>query len=197
MAYKTRERLIEVARQLFVHKGIENTTMNDIANASEKGRRTIYTYFKNKKEIYNAVLEHESDNIVHELKQITASDLPEDEKLRNFLTARLGQSISTGSSYTTIRSLFKIDSRKVERIRKLVFDKESALLQKILNDGVQNGIFDQCRTELLSNFIFRSLHGIDLNEIDSYSICDTTKMNAAFIEFIISDITNTTKTTKP
>ena len=54
MVTKTRDKLIEVARQLFVHKGIENTTMNDIANASDKGRRTIYTYFKNKKEIYNA-----------------------------------------------------------------------------------------------------------------------------------------------
>ena len=51
MVLKTREKLIEVARQLFVNKGIENTTMNDIANASDKGRRTIYTYFKNKKEV--------------------------------------------------------------------------------------------------------------------------------------------------
>lgn len=46
MVTKTRDKLIEVARQLFAHKGIENTTMNDIASASEKGRRTIYTYFK-------------------------------------------------------------------------------------------------------------------------------------------------------
>ena len=46
MVSKTRERLIEVARQLFARKGVENTTMLDIANASDKGRRTIYTYFK-------------------------------------------------------------------------------------------------------------------------------------------------------
>ena len=64
MVLKTREKLIEVARQLFAHKGVENTTMNDIAAASDKGRRTIYTYFKNKREIYNAVIERESDNIV-------------------------------------------------------------------------------------------------------------------------------------
>ena len=55
MALKTRDKLIEVARQLFAHKGVENTTMLDIANASEKGRRTIYTYFKNKREIHQAV----------------------------------------------------------------------------------------------------------------------------------------------
>ena len=60
MVSKTRERLIEVARQLFVRKGVENTTMLDIANASDKGRRTIYTYFKNKREIHQAVIERES-----------------------------------------------------------------------------------------------------------------------------------------
>lgn len=49
MVSKTRDKLIEVARQLFTNKGVENTTMNDIAAASEKGRRTIYTYFKSKR----------------------------------------------------------------------------------------------------------------------------------------------------
>ena len=49
MASKTRDKLIEVARQLFAHKGVAHTTMNDIASASSKGRRTIYTYFRNKK----------------------------------------------------------------------------------------------------------------------------------------------------
>ena len=40
---KTRERLVEVARQLFARSGVENTTMNDIAQASSKGRRTLHT----------------------------------------------------------------------------------------------------------------------------------------------------------
>ena len=70
MVSKTRERLIEVARQLFVRKGVENTTMLDIANASDKGRRTIYTYFKNKREIHQAVIERESEQIVSRQRQI-------------------------------------------------------------------------------------------------------------------------------
>ena len=45
---KTRTRLVDVARGLFAKQGLENTTMNDIAVASGKGRRTLYTYFKNK-----------------------------------------------------------------------------------------------------------------------------------------------------
>ena len=42
---KTRQKLVDVARQLFAKNGLENTTMNDIAMQSGKGRRTLYTYF--------------------------------------------------------------------------------------------------------------------------------------------------------
>ncbi len=34
---KTRQKLVDVARQLFAKNGIANTTMNDIAVASGKG----------------------------------------------------------------------------------------------------------------------------------------------------------------
>ena len=40
---KTKDLMIEVARQLFARVGFTNTTMNDIADASKKGRRTLYT----------------------------------------------------------------------------------------------------------------------------------------------------------
>ena len=56
---KTKAKLVDVARQLFAKMGVENTTMNDIALASKKGRRTLYTYFKSKEEIYKAVVETE------------------------------------------------------------------------------------------------------------------------------------------
>ena len=58
---KTKAKLVDVARQLFAKMGVENTTMNDIALASKKGRRTLYTYFKSKEEIYMAVVESELD----------------------------------------------------------------------------------------------------------------------------------------
>ena len=54
---KTRQKLVDVARQLFAKNGIANTTMNDIAKASGKGRRTFYTYFKSKDDVYYSVIE--------------------------------------------------------------------------------------------------------------------------------------------
>lgn len=67
---KTREMLVDVARQLFARMGVDNTTMNDIAQASKKGRRTLYTYFKSKNEIYLAVVESELDQLYKMLQDV-------------------------------------------------------------------------------------------------------------------------------
>ena len=46
---KTKAKLVDVARQLFAKMGVENTTMNDIALASKKGRRTLIPILKVRK----------------------------------------------------------------------------------------------------------------------------------------------------
>ncbi len=103
---KTREKLIAEARSLFVRKGVENTTMLDIAAASEKGRRTIYTYFRSKKEIYNAVLEQESEMMVAQLKEICESDAAPIQKLADFMRLNLAQAHDEASSVANVKSLF-------------------------------------------------------------------------------------------
>ena len=69
---KTRQLLVDVARQLFAKNGLENTTMNDIAQASGKGRRTLYTYFKSKEDIYYAVIETELERLSDKLDEVAA-----------------------------------------------------------------------------------------------------------------------------
>lgn len=189
MVYKTREKLIEVARQLFVHKGWENTTMNDIANASEKGRRTIYTYFRNKKEIYDAIIEADSDKMVMDLRAIANSDLSPADKLHSFLKLRLEQGLTLRSSSFTFKSLLKFDRRRAKRVRQLVYDKQSAMFQAIIDEGIAAGVFSAERCRLISRFTGSVIQALDLEEIEPErrEECQTT--NEAFVDFLVSDIT--------
>ena len=75
--------LIEVARQLFAKNGKKDVTMNDIAEASKKGRRTLYTYFNNKEEIYKAVIDKELGIILDRLNVVSALKTEPDVKLTN------------------------------------------------------------------------------------------------------------------
>lgn len=189
MVVKTREKLIEVARQLFVHKGLENTTMNDIANASEKGRRTIYTYFRNKKEIYNAVLESEADKMTAQLKAIASTSDPVTMRLRHFLLCRMEQGSQIGSSYSTIRSLFKFDLRRMEKIRRMVHDRENAIYNSLIAEGIEQGCFNAARCHQLGLFLLRCVQGMDLAEIDAGGHSSMSQAQHAFVDFILDHIT--------
>ena len=52
----TRRRFIlDAARKVFVKKGVEETSMDDIATEAEYTRRTLYAYFRSRDEIYLSI----------------------------------------------------------------------------------------------------------------------------------------------
>lgn len=170
MVSKTRDKFIEVARQLFARKGVENTTMNDIASASDKGRRTIYTYFKNKRDIYNAVVESESDKLLVNLRLIVARQVPAEDKLREYVAVRLETMREIVSRNGSLRAEFFRDVRKVDRARKLISQKEIALLREILEEGMANDEFRIKDAGHTAVIITHMIHGLDVTYIrDSLS----------------------------
>lgn len=86
---KTRAKLVDVARQLFAKKGVEATTMNDIAVASKKGRRTLYTYFKSKEQIYMAVVESELEMLSNKMEEVAHKSLAPDKKVLELISTHL------------------------------------------------------------------------------------------------------------
>lgn len=159
---KTRDKLIDIARQLFAHKGIENTTMNDIAQAAEKGRRTIYTYFKNKKDIYNAVIESESDKVIKKLSEIISLSITPDQKLMEFIFQRFEAMKDLVYRNGSLRAGFFRDVRKVERARKATSPKEIRILETILQEGVDQGMFRIKHVDKTAMVMLLCLQGLDV-----------------------------------
>lgn len=162
MVSKTRDKFIEVARQLFARKGVENTTMNDIASASDKGRRTIYTYFKSKREIFNAVIESESSQILKRLSVILAKSISPEEKLYEFVACRFEAMSEVVSRNGSLRAGFFRDVRKVDRARKLIARKEVAILEEILREGVEEKAFEIEDLHKSAIVIDNAIHGLDV-----------------------------------
>ena len=115
---KTRAKLVDVARQLFAKMGVENTTMNDIAVASKKGRRTLYTYFKGKDEIYLAVVESELDILSDMMKRVAEKNISPDAKLLELIYTRLDAVKEVVYRNGTLRANFFRDIWRVEKVRK-------------------------------------------------------------------------------
>lgn len=159
---KTRDMLVDVARQLFARMGVDNTTMNDIAQASRKGRRTLYTYFKSKNEIYLAVVESELDKLYTMLLDVAAKDLPADEKLLTFIYARLDAVKSIVFRNGTLRANFFRDIWRVEKVRKTFDLREVEMLTGILDAGVKEGVFNMPDVEITALVLHHALKGLEV-----------------------------------
>lgn len=195
MVSKTRERLIEVASQLFVRKGVENTTMLDIANASEKGRRTIYTYFKNKKEIQQAIIERESEQMVSRLRKIAKSPAGSAaEKLGNFLVQsfELSDTSPSGRNHEYLSWLKLLEGNRAGKTRRMALLKQIDILKEILNEGVASGEFNRRAAEQVLPLLTLLIHSRDSDsqrEILKLSGIGEADAAQKIIRFVITSIT--------
>ena len=158
----TRKLLIDAARRVFARKGIERTTMNDIAVASKKGRRTLYMYFKSKEEISGIVIDNEMERLYEMLDAVEAKKLPADEKLMAFLYMRLEAFKDTVARNGSLRANFFHDSWNVAKVRKRYNLQEIELIKKILISGIEEGLFDIPDVDTTALLIHYSLKGIEV-----------------------------------
>lgn len=157
---KTRERLVDVARQLFAKDGVENTTMNDIALASKKGRRTLYTYFKSKEDIYLAVVESELEILSEMMKEVADKAISPDEKIIELIYTRLDAVKQVVYRNGTLRANFFRDIWQVEQVRKKFDAREIMLFEAVLSEGQQKGNFhidDVPMTALLLHYCVKGI----------------------------------------
>ena len=159
---KTRQLLVDVARQLFARMGVRNTTMNDIANTSKRGRRTLYTYFRSKEEIYQAVVQEELDNIRAQLELVLKSDLSPEEKLITFIYTRLDAIKEVVVRNGSLRADFFRDILRVQRERREFDELDRQMIVQILQDGIEKKIFSIPNIQITATILHYAFKGLEV-----------------------------------
>lgn len=159
---KTRAKLVDVARQLFAKKGVEATTMNDIAVASKKGRRTLYTYFKSKDQIYMAVVESELKMLSDTMDKVAKKPTVPDEKILELITTHLDIIKMAVYRNGTLRADFFRDIWRVEAMRKYFDNNEIKLFREVLREGKEQGLFDIDNVETTADILHYCIKGIEV-----------------------------------
>ena len=134
----TEERILEAAQRLFLEKGYDNTTIQDIVDqlgGLTKG--AVYHHFKSKEEILNAV----SDRMFFQNNPFEAvkrrKDLNGLEKLRE--AARLNQSDSSRVQLTAQMPPLKLDSRLLAELIQSNLHMLTPYYQELLEEGNRDG----------------------------------------------------------
>lgn len=162
---KTKKQLVDVARQLIAKQGIDDTTMNDIAIASKKGRRTLYTYFKSKEDVYFAVIESELDMLIEAMKVVANKDMAPDIKILELIYTHLDAIKEVVNRNGTLHADFFRDIKKVERARMRFNYNEKLIFRKVLLEGVEKGVFDVDDVEVYADILHCCVKGIEVLHI--------------------------------
>lgn len=159
---KTEKIFVDVARQLFAKNGLDGTTMNDIAQASGKGRRTLYTYFRKKEDVYTAVIESELERLSEKLDEVAARNIRPQDKIIELIYTHLSMIRETVVRNGNLRAEFFRNIWMVEKVRKKFDADEIAIFRKVYESGKAYGEFDIENIDLVANITHYCIKGLEV-----------------------------------
>jgi AcrR family transcriptional regulator len=86
--FRQRQEMLAAGLELFSEKGYHNVSMNEIARKSEFAIGTLYKFFKNKEDLYKALVLEKSDKIHDAVMKAIEDPDDEIEKLRNYVRVK-------------------------------------------------------------------------------------------------------------
>ncbi len=137
----TREGILEAAARIFSEKGYHATSMQDIAEAVDLQKASLYHHFSSKQEILMGILDRALDLINTRLELVLSQPLSIEEKLRCAMVSYL-QTIAenqplAGVLLLELRSLDpELKARQASRREKF-----EGIWRDLIIEGKQQGIF--------------------------------------------------------
>ena len=136
-----RSDIIQAAAQIIREKGYHGTSMQDIADAVQLQKASIYYHVESKQDILFTILEQALDMLIADMHAVVDSDLSPDEKLRLAMQVYIGR-LTEDSDLSAVlllehRSLE--DELRVKHIKRR--DRYEGLWRQIVQEGVEKGVF--------------------------------------------------------
>lgn len=133
-----KKELIKIAYELFITKGYENTSVDEIIEKARIAKGTYYYHFESKEQMLEAVVNMMIDECVKKAEKIVESNLELEEKLVYTILA-LRATPEEQSVEDTIHTKENIILHK--KINDRIIDETVPILSKIVREAKERGIF--------------------------------------------------------
>lgn len=147
MGTNRREEIVEAFLKLCSRKGLDNTTMQDVAKEVGISVGAIYLDFKNKNELIDAFIDYLLRRFEFATSQILAQSVTAEQKLYDFLVGNLELTGRQLRQNIGILEFMNVDV--IKHIKKNIKEKRVELqnhrvniIQQILEQGVGEGCFE-------------------------------------------------------
>lgn len=178
-----KEDLLDAALALFREKGVDNTTVNDIAKAVHVAQGSFYNYFQSKDDIFAAVLEKATEHTLAAMqKTAKRTDIGPARKLslltqQDFLLNR--QNDSLFDVLHEPRYAYAHQKYIVDRIQKM-----KPIYTELIRQGVDEEIFSTPYPEETAHFLLTTQKFVFDPAFFTFGENEMLKMVSAYSDFV-------------
>lgn len=184
---QTQERIIDASIKLFVEKGYEQTTIQDILDALNLSKGGLYHHFKSKEDILEAVKQKRvqyAADMLHDLIARTKATNAK-EKMKKILY-QLGTNTQT-HSFDTILASQSSDPHFVIGAMQNAMNQDAPIIAKLVEEGVKDGSI-QTTEPLLCAEIFLLLLNFWSSPVLFKRSLDETKHRLSYLQSVMCQL---------
>jgi len=159
---EVRSHIVGVARRIFTRYGFRKATMEEIASASHMGKSSVYYYFKSKEEIFRVVVEFEATMLKERLNWIINRNESPPERLKAYILFRLHHIRTLENFYAALNEETLSHMGFILEIRRNFEVEELELVSKILEEGMEQGVFQLSSSKIGAIAISTMMKGLEL-----------------------------------
>jgi len=137
----SRETILRAAATIFQEKGYHATSMQDIAEAVDLKKGSLYHHVSSKQDILLALLDEALGLIVERLESAITPDLSPSQRLRQAMDAYLGFLTENRSLSSVLLLEYRSLEPKYKDLHIPHRDHVDRIWQEILEDGISSGEF--------------------------------------------------------
>lgn len=157
-----KEIILNVAKNIFSKYGFKKTTMEEIAQATRKGKSSIYHYFKSKEDIFKAIVEKEAGTLNLAITQAISKEGTPEKKLRAYILIRMKTISQLTNLYSALKDEYLEYYSFIEQVREKYDTDEVNIITEILTNGVDNGNFEIEDIKMTSFAVVTALRGLEI-----------------------------------
>jgi AcrR family transcriptional regulator len=153
-----KDELVDIAGEFFFTKGFAKTSIQNIIDKAEIAKGTFYHYFKSKDDILDAMAKRYVKGFYKKADHIITSDLNAVDKFNKFFS--FSQQFKMGN-IKVMRVLTKVIMSENNlalrnRMLKHTMNEVAPIYEKIINQGVEEKLFNVFNPALTSKFLINS-----------------------------------------
>ena len=136
---KRKQELLQIAYRLFVSRGYENTSVDEIIEEAGIAKGTYYYYFESKEQMLEEVIGMMIDREAEGARAVLDADIPIPQKIIGIIT-----SFRPAPEEHSIEGALMQPENIImhDKIKQRLVERCVPMLSKVVEDGIREGIFN-------------------------------------------------------